>query len=79
LIGLNASSFPVGAREYFIAQKYNANFGVFNMGNNNPAVLSLWPSSSTGEFGKLVVQQLARSRFIALREGENALDVRRET
>jgi hypothetical protein len=36
LIGLNPSSFPVGSREYYIAQRYNANFGVFNMGNNNP-------------------------------------------
>ena len=36
LIGQNSSSFPVGSREYYIAQRYNANFGVFNMGNNNP-------------------------------------------
>ena len=36
LIGSNPSSFPVGSREYYVAQRYNANFGVFNMGNNNP-------------------------------------------
>jgi hypothetical protein len=36
MIGLNPSSFPVGTREYYVAQRYNANFGVFNMGNNNP-------------------------------------------
>jgi hypothetical protein len=36
LIGLSAGSFPTGTREYYIAQTYNVNFGVFNMGNNNP-------------------------------------------
>ncbi len=36
LIGKNSSSFPVGSREALIAQTYNVNFGVFNMGNNNP-------------------------------------------
>lgn len=36
LIDKNATSFPVGSREYYIAQTYNVNFGVFNMNNNNP-------------------------------------------
>jgi hypothetical protein len=36
LIGKSQASYPVGSREYYIAQTYNANFGVFNMGNNNP-------------------------------------------
>jgi hypothetical protein len=36
LIGKNSSSFPVGSREYYVAQTYNVNFGVFNMGNNQP-------------------------------------------
>jgi len=36
LIDKSAASFAVGTREYYIAQRYNANFGVFNMGNNNP-------------------------------------------
>ena len=36
MIGKNATSFPVGSREYYIAQTYNINFGVFNMNNNNP-------------------------------------------
>jgi hypothetical protein len=36
LIGLSPGSFPTGSREYYIAQTYNVNFGVFNMGNNNP-------------------------------------------
>jgi hypothetical protein len=36
LIGKNSTSFPVGSREYYIAQTYNINFGVFNMNNNNP-------------------------------------------
>lgn len=35
-IGNNASSYPVGSREYYIAQTYNVNFGVFNMNNNQP-------------------------------------------
>jgi hypothetical protein len=34
MIGKSAASFPVGSREYYIAQTYNVNFGVFNMGNN---------------------------------------------
>ena len=36
LIGLNAGAFPTGTRDYYIAQTYNVNFGVFNMNNNNP-------------------------------------------
>jgi len=36
LIGKNSSSFPVGSREYYLAQTYNVNFGVLNMNNNNP-------------------------------------------
>jgi hypothetical protein len=36
LIGTNAGAFPVGSRNYYIAQTYNVNFGVFNMNNNNP-------------------------------------------
>jgi hypothetical protein len=35
LIGKSAASYPVGSREALIAQAYNVNFGVFNMGNNN--------------------------------------------
>ena len=34
LVGLNASSFPAGSREFYIAQKYNPSFGAFNMNNN---------------------------------------------
>ncbi len=34
--GANPSSCPVGTREYYIARKNKNNFGVFNMGNNNP-------------------------------------------
>jgi len=34
--GKNSASHPAGSREYYIAQTYNVNFGVFNMGNNNP-------------------------------------------
>jgi hypothetical protein len=46
MIGLNPSSFPVGTREYYVAQRYNANFGVFNMGNNNPGrTVSHWPQA----------------------------------
>ena len=36
LIGANITAFPVGRREYYIAQRYNSNFRLFNMGNNNP-------------------------------------------
>jgi hypothetical protein len=36
LIGKNSSSFPVGSREYYIAQTYNVNFAVLNMNNNYP-------------------------------------------
>jgi hypothetical protein len=35
-IGKTAASYPVGSREYYMAQTYNVNFGVFNMNNNNP-------------------------------------------
>jgi uncharacterized membrane protein YiaA len=36
LMGLNQASFPVGSRNYYIAQTYNSSFGAFNMNNNNP-------------------------------------------
>jgi len=36
LIGKSPDSFPAGSREYYIAQTYNVNFGVFNMNNNYP-------------------------------------------
>jgi len=36
LIGVSPNAFPTGSRESLIAQKYNTNFGVFNMANNNP-------------------------------------------
>ena len=36
LIWQSAASFAAGTRNYYIAQTYNVNFGVLNMGNNNP-------------------------------------------
>jgi len=35
LIGKSAASYPVGSREYYMAQTYNVNFGVFSMNNNH--------------------------------------------
>ncbi len=36
MFGPTTPNFAVGTREYYVAQKYNTNFGVFNMNNNNP-------------------------------------------
>jgi hypothetical protein len=36
LVGPNTPTYAAGTREYYIAQRYNSNFGVFSMNNNQP-------------------------------------------